>query len=66
MTEASPIDMVTAQTLEPKLPASSTIRGTAPEGALVTEEVPYALVRPMLTVAMADPSVGAGPSQSLV
>ena len=39
-TEASPADMVMARTLEPELPASSAIRGFAPNGAPMTEEVP--------------------------
>ena len=49
MTEASPADAVTAQTSEPELPASSAIGGSAPEGALVTEEVPSAPIGLMLT-----------------
>jgi len=65
-TEASPIDMMTAQTLKPKMLASSAIGGSTPEGAPVMEEVPSAPVGPTPMVAMADPSVGAGPSQSLV
>ena len=42
-----------AQTLEPELLASSAIEGSAPKGVPVT-------------VAMADPSIGVGPSRSLV
>ena len=65
MTEASPIDAAMARTLEPELLASSTIRGSTPEGVLVTEEVPLAPVGPTPTVAMAEPSIGARPSWSL-
>ena len=65
-TEASPVDIATSRTSEPELPASSTIGGSALEVALVTEEVPSAPVGPTPMVATADPSVGAGPSQSLV
>ena len=65
-TEASPMDMAMAWTLEPKLLSSSTIGRSAPEGAPVMEEVPSAPVGPMLMVAMVDPSVGDGLSQSLV
>ena len=65
-TEASPTDAVMARTSEPELPASSAIGGFAPEGAPVTEEVPSAPIGPTLTVARADPSVGARPSRSLV
>ena len=61
-TEASPVDTAMAQTSEPELPASSAIGGSAPEGAPVMEEVPLAPVGPTPMVAMADPSVGAGPS----
>jgi len=66
VTEASPAEAATAQTSEPELPASSVIGGSIPEGALVTEGVPSAPVGPTPTVAMADPSVGAGSSRSLV
>ena len=55
-TEVSPMDTAMAQTLEPKLPASSAIRGSAPMGAPMMEEVPSAPVRPAPTVAMAGPS----------
>ena len=65
-TEASPIDAAMAQTLEPDLLASSTIGGAAPEGAPVMEEVPSAPIGPTPTVATVDPSVGTGPSRSLV
>ena len=66
MTEASPAEAVTARTLEPELPASSVTGGSTPEGAPVMEEVPSAPVGPTPTVVTADPSVGAGPSRSLV
>ena len=62
----SPIDVETASTSEPKLLASSAIGGSAPEGAPVMEEVSSAPVGPTLTVVMVDPSVGTGPSWSLV
>ena len=65
-TEVSHADVVTAQTSEPELPASSAIGGSAPEGAPVAEEVPSASVGPTPTVATVDPSVGAGPSRSLI
>lgn len=65
-TEASPIDAATAWTLEPKLLASSTIEGSAPEGASVMEEVPSTPVGVTPMGATVDPSVGAGPSRSLV
>ena len=65
-TEASPTDAMTAWTLEPELLASFAIGGFAPEGALMTEEVLSAPVRPTPMVAMADPLVGARPSRSLV
>ena len=65
-TDVSLADVAMARTLEPELPASSTIEGSAPEGAPVTEEVPSAPIGPTLTVARADPSVGARPSRSLV
>ena len=58
----SPTDAMMAWTLEPELLASSTIGGSIPEGAPVMEEVPSAPIEPTPTVAMADPSVGAGPS----
>ena len=62
----SPTDAMMAWTLEPELLASSTIGGSIPEGALVTEGVPSAPVGPTPMVATADPSVGARSSQSLV
>ena len=62
MTDASPVDVVMAQTSGPELLASSAIEGSAPEGAPVTEEVPSAPVGPTPMVAMTDPSVGARPS----
>ena len=65
-TEASPVDAVMAWTLEPELLASSTIGGSIPEGALVTEGVPSAPIGPTPMVATTDPSVGAGSSWSLV
>ena len=65
-TEASPVDIATSRTSEPELPASSTIRGSALEGAPVMEEVPSAPVGPTPTVATIDPLVGARPSWSLV
>ena len=55
------MDAVTAWTSEPELPASF-----APEGAPVMEEVPSAPIGATPMVAMADPSVGARPSWSLV
>ena len=66
MIEASPVDMAMAWTSEPELLVSSAIGGSAPEGAPVTEEVPSAPIGPTLTVATVDPSVGPGPSRSLV
>ena len=55
-----------AWTLEPKLPTSSTIRGSAPEGVPVMEEVPSAPIWPTLMVTIADPLIRARPSWSLV
>ena len=65
-TEVSPTDAATAQILEPELPASFAIEGSTPQGAPMTEEVPSAPVGPTPMVVMADPSVGAGPSRSLI
>ena len=65
-TEASPTDAVMARTSEPKLPASSTIGGSAPEGAPVAEEVPSASIGMTPMVALVDPSIRARPSLSLV
>ena len=65
-TEASPVEAVTARTLEPKLPASSAIGGSTPERAPMTERVPSAPIGPTPMVAMADPSVRAGSSRSQV
>ena len=60
------IDVAMAQTSELELLASSTIGGSTPKGALVTEEVPSAPVGPTPMVATVDPSARAGPSWSLV
>ena len=62
VTEASPMDAAMAQTSEPKMLASSAIGGSAPEGVPMMEEVPSAPIGATPMVAMADPSVGAGPS----
>ena len=60
------MEAATAQTLKPKLPASSVIGGSTPKGAPVMEGVPSAPIRPMSMVATTDPSVGARSSRSLV
>ena len=66
MTKAPPTEAAMDQTSKLELQASLVIGGSIPEGALVTEGVPSALIGPTPTVATANPSVGAGSSWSLV